>query len=78
MLDDLLDAAHDAGWKVTWNPLTPPTPGVRGYGCGYVVLHRRGALPIARFGTTLDEAAAQILTSAIFRAPATTDAELDA
>lgn len=72
MLDDLLDAAHDAGWKVTWNPLTPPTPGVR------VVLHRRGALPIARFGTTLDEAAAQILTSAIFRAPATTDAELDA
>lgn len=71
MLDDLLDAAHDAGGKVTWNPLTPPTPGVR-------VLHRRGALPIARFGTTLDEAAAQILTSAIFRAPATTDAELDA
>jgi len=57
MLDDLLDAAHDAGWRVTWNPLTPPTPGVR------VDLHRRGQLPIARFGTTLDETAASILAS---------------
>lgn len=57
MLDDLLDAAHDAGWTVTWNPTAPPVTAYR------VVLHRRGQLPIARFGTTLDEAAASILAS---------------
>ncbi len=57
MLDDLLDAAHDAGWTVTWNPTAPPVTAYR------VVLHRRGQLPTARFGVTLDEAAASILAS---------------
>ena len=55
MLDDLLDAAHDAGWTVTWNPTAPPVTAYR------VVLHRRGQLPTARFGRTIDEAAASIL-----------------
>ena len=57
MLDDLLDAAHDAGWTVTWNPTAPPVTAYR------VVLHRRGQLPTARFGRTIDEAAAGILAS---------------
>lgn len=57
MLDDLLDAAHDAGWTVTWNPTAPPVTAYR------VVLHRRGQLPTARFGRTIDEAAASILAS---------------
>lgn len=47
MLDDLLDAAHDAGWTVTWNPTAPPVTAYR------VVLHRRGQLPTARFGRRL-------------------------
>ncbi len=57
MLDDLLDAAHDAGWRVTWNPTAPPTTAWR------VVLNRRGQLPIARFGVTIDEAAAGVLAA---------------
>lgn len=57
MLDDLLDAAHDAGWTVTWNPTAPPVTAYR------VVLHRRGQLPTTRFGRTIDEAAASILAS---------------
>lgn len=57
MLDDLLDAAHDAGWTVTWNPTAPPVTAYR------VVLHRRGQLPTIRFGRTIDEAAASILAS---------------